>query len=524
MLFMQNERYDAIIVGAGHNGLVCANYLARKGLRTLVIERRKMVGGAAVTEELWPGIKVSTASYVCSLLDRQIIKELELAKYGFVFIGKEPQSFTPMLNGEHLFLYGDMKDTKKEISRFSRHDAKAYERYDRYLTGIVEAMDPILKQSPPDIGSMASLAKFGLLNRRLVRKAQDFVDVMSLSVKDFLDRWFESDELKASLATDGIVGAMAAPSTPGTAYILLHHVMGNIEGRGRWGYVQGGMGSVSEALAKSAKSRGVKIMTDAPVDRILVEGGRAVGVVVGKRTYRAGIIVSNAEPKRTFLEMVGEDKLGENFLWKVKNYQTRSSSFKINMLLNGLPDFECYPNKTELPEPQHKGSIYMCEDFEYMERAFDDAKYGMPSRNPVISMFIPSSVDKTLAPNGTYVAGCFVQYAPYKLKGTDWNRENSKFIKSTISTIRKYAPNIDDILVNVQGLSPVDLESRFGLTGGNIFHGDMTPDQLFFSRFSYGTPVKGLYLCGSGTHPGGGVSGLPGFNAAKYILRNIRKI
>lgn len=520
MVVNTENTYDAIIIGAGHNGLVCANYLARKGLKVVVFERREVIGGAAVTEELWPGIKASTASYVCSLLDKQIINDLDLYKHGFVFLAKEPQSFSPMLNGEHFFIYGDALRTKKEIARFSRKDAKAYDNYDKYLAGLVESINPILKQSPPDINNMFSLAKFGIKNMNLVSKIEDFVDIMSLSAKDLLDRWFESEEVKASFATDGIVGTFASPQTPGTAYVLLHHVMGNIKGRGIWGYIQGGMGGVSLALARSAEAYNVKIMTGMPIEKIIIENGKAVGVKTSKNVYRSKIIISNADPKRTFLNFVGEEHLDDTLRAKIKNYQMRASSFKINMLLDGLPNFECYPNKTETPGPQHTGTIYICEGFDYMERAFDDAKYGMPSRKPVIEISIPSSMDKTLAPKGMYVAGCFVQYAPYKLKGTDWNKEREKFVKNAISIIRKYAPNIDDIIVKTQGLSPIDLESRFGLTGGNIFHGDMTPNQLFFSRFSYKTPIKNLYLCGSGTHPGGGVSGLPGFNAAKTILED----
>ncbi len=487
----------------------------------MVFERREVIGGAAVTEELWPGVKASTASYVCSLFDKQIIKDLDLYKHGFVFLAKEPQSFSPMLNGNHFFIYGDAPRTKKEIARFSRKDAKAYDKYDKYLASLVDAINPILRQSPPDINDIFSVAKFGLKNVGLFNKIEDFTNIMSLSAKDFLDQWFESEEVKASFATDGIVGTFASPQTPGTAYVLLHNVMGNIKGRGIWGYVQGGMGGVSQALANSAEAYNVKIMTKTPIDKVIIENGVAVGVkTADKKIYRSKIIISNADPKRTFLNFVGEEHLDDVLRTKIKNYQTRASSFKINMLLDGLPNFECYPNKTDVPGPQHTGTIYICEDFDYMERAFDDAKYGMPSRNPVVEISMPSSMDKTLAPKGMYVAGCFVQYAPYKLKGTDWNKERQKFVKTAISTIRKYAPNIDDILVKVQGLSPIDLESRFGLTGGNIFHGDMTPNQLFFSRFKYKTPIKNLYLCGSGTHPGGGVSGLPGFNAAKAILKD----
>ncbi len=510
-----DEHYDAIIIGAGHNGLVCANYLARKNLKVLVLEKRHVVGGACVTEEIWPGVKVSTAAYVCSLLDKQIIDDLRLRNYGFKFLVREPPSFTPFLNGKHLFLHNDIGRTKKEISKFSEKDADAYSKYEGHISKLADAIEPLLKQAPPR--GMYELMRFGMKNRKLLKSLTGLMDFASLSAKDLLDRWFESEELKATLATDGIIGSFASPSTPGTAYVLLHHVMGNIAGRGKWGYIEGGMGSISNALARSAEEFGVKIKTNSAVEKVLVEDGKAVGVVTNGQRYKAKKIVSNAEPKLTFLEMVGEENLPEDFLQKVKNYKTEAASFKLNLLLNDLPDFEACPTKDE-PGEQHMGTIHMCEDFEYMERAFDDAKYGRTSENPVVEMCIPSSVDKTLAPSGMYVANCFVQYTPYRLSDGDWDSEKERFADRVISTIKKYAPNMDNIIVNRHALSPVDLEREYSLTGGNIFHGDMILNQLFLFRFGYQTPIKNLYLCGSGTHPGGGVTGLPGLNAAREIL------
>lgn len=517
MLSVSMDSYDAIVIGAGHNGLVCANYLARKKLRVLVIEKRGVVGGACITEELWPNVKVSTAAYVCSLLDKEIIDDLNLQKHGFRFLVREPPSFTPFLNGKYLFLHNDLEKSRKEIAKFSKRDAENYGNYESSITKLAETIEPLLKQTPPK--NMYGMLKFGLKNRKLLNSLTELMDFASLSVKDFLDRWFESEELKATLATDGIIGSFASPSTPGTAYVLLHHVMGNIAGRGKWGYVEGGMGSITNALAKSAEELGVRIKTNSSVEKILIEDGKAIGVATKDgQTYRAKRIVSNAEPKLTFLNLVGEEHLSEDFLQKVRNYKTEAASFKINLLLNGLPNFDVYPTKENKIGPHHMGTIHICEDFEYMERAFDDAKYGRASANPVVEMCIPSSVDKTLAPAGMYVASCFVQYTPYKLINSDWESEKERFVDRVISTIKKYAPNIEDIIVNKHALSPIDLEREYSLTGGNIFHGDMTLNQLFLFRFNYRTPIKNLYLCGSGTHPGGGVTGLPGYNAAKEIL------
>lgn len=513
------EDYDTIIIGAGHNGLVCANYLARKKLKVLVLEKRHVLGGACATEELWPNVKVSTAAYVCSLLDKQIIDDLNLQRHGFKFLVREPPSFTPFLDGRYLFLHNDLEKSKKEIIKFSKRDTDLYGRYKSHLTGLAETIEPLLKQAPPK--SMYEMMKFGLKNRKMLNSITELMEFASLSATDFLDRWFESEELKATLATDGIIGLLASPSTPGTAYVLLHHVMGNIAGRGKWGYVEGGMGSISVALAKSAEQFGVTIKNDVAVERILIEDKRAVGVrTEDGQIFRARRIVSNAEPKLTFLKLVGEEYLDEEFLQKVRNYKTEAAAFKINLLLDGLPNFDCYPTKDNNAGPQHTGTIHMCEGFDYMERAFDDAKYGRTSENPIVEMCIPSSVDKTLAPEGMYVASCFVQYAPYKLSNGNWEIEKGRFLDRVIQTIKRYALNIEGIIVQKHALSPLDLERDYGLTGGNIFHGDMTLNQLFLFRFKYKSPIKNLYLCGSGTHPGGGVTGLPGYNATREILND----
>ena len=510
--------YDVIVIGAGHNGLVCANYLARRKLKVLVLEKRGIVGGACVTEELWPKTKVSSAAYVCSLMDKEIIDDLNLQQHGFKFLVREPPSFTPFLDGRYLFLHNDLEKSRKEIAKFSKKDAENYSGYESSITKLAETIEPLLKQTPPK--NMYSMVRFGLKNLKMLNGLIKLIDFASISEKDFLDRWFESEELKATLATDGIIGSFASPSTPGTAYVLLHHVMGNIAGRGKWGYVEGGMGSIANTLAKSAEELGVRIATNSAVEKILVEDGKAVGVITKDgQTYRAKRIVSNAEPKLTFLNLIGQEHLPEEFVQKVRNYKTQAASFKVNFLLKDLPNFDAYQTKNGLG-PEHMGTIHMCEDFEYMERAFDDAKYGRTSERPVVEMCIPSSVDKTLAPEGMYIASCFVQYTPYKLIDSNWEQEKGKFIRRVVSTIKKYAPNIEDIIVNIHGLSPLDLETEYSLTGGNIFHGDITLNQLFLFRFNYTTPIKNLYMCGSGTHPGGGVTGLTGYNAAREILND----
>ncbi len=531
-LHRSSDSYDAIVIGAGHNGLVTANYLARKGMSVLVLEKRDVVGGACTTERPWPDypeVKSSTASYVCSMLDPKIISELNLAKYGFKFLKKDPQSFTPLLDGGHLFLYSDPEATKREIAKFSKKDAETYEEYNKFIANIGATLESTLKQSPPDM-NVSSLLRYGIKNRKVFKNALpmagDVASMFSMSVQDLLDRWFESETLKASLATDGFVGTKAAPSTPGTAYVLLHHVIGGTAG-GSWGYIEGGMGTISFALQNSLEEYGelngvrVKVLTNSPVDHIIVENGavRGVATIDGKE-FKSRIVVSNADPKVTFLSLVNQKELPEEFLRKVLDFRTSSSSYKLNLLLNGLPNFTVYPNRGNSPGPQHGGSVYMGSDtYEMMERAFDEVKYGRASSEPIVSLTIPSAVDRTLAPEGMYVAGCFVHHAPLELRGTTWEEEKSRFEDRIIGRIEQYAPNIRDIIVATHGLSPLDLQNEFSLTGGNIFHGELSLDQVFSFRFGYTTPINGLYMCGSGTHPGGGVSGLPGLNAAKEILR-----
>jgi phytoene dehydrogenase-like protein len=529
------QTFDAIIVGAGHNGLVTAGYLSRAGLRVLIVESRSLAGGACVTEEVYPGFKYSTASYLASLLQSKVIRDLEMNRFGFDVYPKDPAFFSPFPNGRYLILYSNMGRSCEEIRKFSKRDAEAYPRYEAYMDRLARFVEPLLLETPPNLtnrgfGDILKLVKTGNRVRRMpADELEGHVRVLSQSVKSFLDRWFESEELKTALATDGVIGTNAGPMSPGTAYILLHHVMGGVGGvRGLWGFVKGGMGGVTEALAASACSRGARIRTEAPVRSISILNGRARGVVLESGEDISGrIVVSNADPKRTFLKLVGEENLPAAFSSAVKAIRCEGVSMKINLALDGLPDFTCLPGA--LPAPHHKTTIHICPSIEYIERAYDESKYGQPSLRPMLEMTIPTSYDSTLAPAGKHVMNIFLQYTPYSLaKGADWHAIKEGYADRVMDLVEEYAPGFKNLVLHRQVLSPLDLEEQFGLTGGNIFHGEMALDQLFMMRpvpgwAQYRTPVKGLYLCGSGTHPGGGVMGAPGYNAACEILKDWKR-
>lgn len=531
--------YDVVIIGAGHNGLVAAAYLARAGLRVLVLERRHLVGGACVTEEIWPGYRVSTAAYLCGLLQPKIIADLELERFGYEILPKDPAFFSPFPDGRHLFVWRDDRKTEEEISRFSSHDARRYPEYEAFLERVAESVEPWLLATPPDLlhRRWADLATVGRLGLSAIRLApSDLVAalrMMTQSAADFLDAWFESPELKASLATDGVIGARGGPSTPGTAYVLFHHCMGQAAGkRGLWGFVRGGMGQLSEALASSARSRGAQIRTNAEVERILVRDGRAHGVVLaGGEEIRARVVASNADPRRTFLAMIPADALPAEFRRDVAGIRMDGVSMKINLATDGLPQFAAAPKAGRAAGgigPEHRATVHIGPSVEYIDRAWDDARAGRPSARPFAEMTIPTTYDPSLAPPGKHIISLFVQYAPYNPDGASWDEMKEAYADRVIDTIAEYAPNITDIIVHRQVLTPADLEREFALTGGDIFHGEMTPDRLFFLRpvpgwARYRTPVAGLYLCGSGAHPGGGVMGAPGHNAAREILRDWKR-
>ncbi len=524
--------YDIIIVGAGHNGLVTAAYLARAGMRVLVLERRELVGGACVTEELWPGFKVSTASYVNSLLRPEIISDLELSRYGFELLPRSPSSFTPFPDGRFLLMGPDTELTRRQVAKFSPRDADTLPRYEAMLERVADFIEPTLLRTPPNPWSfrprdLLALAGLGWRFLKLGKEGAQALEILTGAARPILDRWFESEELKIALATDAIIGAMASPSVPGTAYVLFHHVMGECNGvRGMWGYVRGGMGGISNALAAAARAHGAELRVNAPVAKILTRGGRVTGVALEDGTeFRAPRVASNADAHVTFLQLVDEGDLEPAFVSAVRDIDYSSASLKINVALSELPDFSAV-NGGDLPPHAHlRGTIHIAPTLDYMERAYDDAKYGRPSTDPILECTIPSVVDGTVAPPGRHVMSFFVQYAPYRLRNGTWDEVKDRFADRCFDILTEYAPNFKRAVIDRQVLSPLDLERRYGLTGGNIFQGAMTLPQLFFLRplpgyADYRSPIKGLYLCGAATHPGGGVMGACGYNAAREILRD----
>ncbi len=527
-------KYDLIVIGGGHNGLVTAAYLARKGLKVLVLERREVLGGACVTEEVWPGYKVSTAAYVNSLLRPEIIRDLELKRHGFEMLPRSPSSFTPFPDGRSLMLGPDKEMTRREVSKFSAKDADALPSYEAMLERVADFLEPTLMMTPPNPwslrpGNLLQLAKLGLGFLKLGHDGQKAVEILTGAATPILDRWFESEQLKVTLATDAIIGAMASPSMPGTAYVLFHHVMGECDGvRGVWGYVRGGMGGISNAIASAAREKGAEIRTNAEVVKILVKDGAAQGVALRDGTeIQATRVASGADANVTFLKLMSNGDLPADFVDAVRHIDYASASCKINIALSELPDFTALPGTA--PGPQHRGTIHISPTMEYIERAYDDAKYGRPSEHPIIEATIPSVLDDTLAPAGKYVMSMFTQYFPYKLApGLSLEAEKEKYADRCFDLMNQYAPNFKRSVIARQVLAPADLEQRFGLTGGNIMQGVMSLSSLSFMRpvpgyADYRTPVRGLYLCGAATHPGGGVMGACGYNAAREILRDCKR-
>ena len=520
--------YDAIVIGGGHNGLVHAAYLARAGRRVLVLERRHVLGGAAVTEEVFPGFHVSVCSYVVSLLRPQIIRELDLARHGFEVLPLDG-TFTPMPNGNYLWRVNDHGRTRREILRHSRLDAEAYDEYGRAMIDMARFVKPTLDRRAPDPLSLspADLRDLLRLGRRFQSMSSEsryrLVQLMTMSAADFLDQWFETDVLKATMSASGIIGTFQGVRSPGTAYVLLHHYMGEIDGAFRsWGFAKGGTGAISNAIAAAAREAGVEIRTEAPIAKILVREGRTRGVVLANGDeIEAGIVSSSVDPRLTFMRMLGEEHLPPEFVDGVSRYKFRGSSGKVNMALDGLPNFTCLPG-----EGHHlRGAISISPGIDYMERAYDDAKYGRYSRQPYIDIVIPSLTDPSIAPPGKHVMSCFVQYAPYHLAESNWDAQREAFGDTVVNTIAQYAPNFKDLILHRQVVTPLDLERDWGLSEGNIFQGELSLEQLFFLRpvpgwASYRTPVKGLYMCGSATHPGGGIMGAPGRNAAHAVLQD----
>jgi len=521
------QHYDVIVIGGGHNGLVNAAYLAKAGKKVVVLERRHVLGGAAVTEEIIPGFLFSECSYVVSLLRPEIIRELDLPRHGLEILPLDG-TFSPMPSGDYLWRVNDHAKSIRDIRRHSRLDAEAYDEFSKMMTPMCRFVKPMLSMIPPDPTTLnpKDLKQLHFLLQRFRELSSDerytLVQLMTMSSADFLDQWFETDVLKATMSASGIIGTFLGIRSPGTAYVLLHHYMGEIDGAFRsWGFSRGGTGAISNAIADAAREAGVEIRTKAPVGKILVKNGRAAGVILQSgEELSASVVSSSVDPHLTFEKFLEPSELPDDFLEGVRRYKFRGSSGKVNLALDALPNFKCFPG----PGVHLRGAISISPSMEYMERAYDDAKYGHFSRKPYIDMVIPSLTDPSVAPAGKHVLSCFVQYAPYRLAQGTWDDQKQAFGDNVINTIAEYAPNIKDIIVGRQVLTPLDLEREFGLTQGNIFQGELSLEQLFFLRpvagwAYYRTPIHNLYMCGSATHPGGGIMGANGRIASQVILK-----
>lgn len=526
-----HSTYDAIIIGAGHNGLVTAAYLARAGHKVAVMEKRALVGGCAVTEEPFPGFKFSSLAYVNSLFRPEIIRDLKLKDFGFEMLPRSPSSFTPFPNGKYLLMGPDKELTRREIAKFSAKDAEAYPKYEAMLEGMAELLEPVMNMVPltPGKSSLADYLRylrFGFGKRAQLKKEwPELMRFFGGAARNMLDHWFESDELKTTLASDAVIGVNAGPSSPGTSYVLFHHVMGECNGvRGVWGYMRGGMGGLSQSIAKSAMALGADIYNGYGVEKIIIENGRAVGVIAGGEEFRSRVVVSGATPRVTFEHLLQPGDLPAEFLASVKRISYDSASLKINLALSELPDFKACPGNA-VPGPQHMGTIHICPDMQYLEEAYADSVAGRWSRNPILECSIPTALDATLAPPGKHVMNIFTQYAPFKLShGKSWDQEKEAYADRCIEVLSEYAPNIKKAILHRQVISPLDMERDYSLTGGNILHGRLSLDQMFNMRpvpgyADYTTPIPGLFTCGSGNHPGGGVMGAPGRNAAGVVLK-----
>jgi phytoene dehydrogenase-like protein len=529
---MAAKAHDAIVIGAGHNGLVTACYLARAGLDVLVLERNDHVGGAAVSRSLYPNFTYSNCSYVCSLLRPEIMRTLELPKHGLQIIPYEG-GVTFLKGGGYLGSYDNHDALRREIARHSKRDAEAYERYSRDVMRQCKFIKPLLMREPPDPTSFAprDIMELVYLGQRFwnlgEKRMYETVRFWTMAAADFLEEYFESEIVKAHFAGSSIIGTALGPRSPGTAYVLLHHYMGDVDGTvGAWGFARGGMGSVTKALASSLQASGGSIRTDAGVHRILVRNGRTVGVALanGEEIY-APVVVSNMDVKRTFLETMEASDLPADFLKAVRNFKIRGSSGKLNIALDGLPTFPALPAGS----PNIRGDMHISQSLDEMERAYDDWKDGFWSRAPYVDMLIPTQIDPTMTPEGKHYMSVFVQYCPYRLANGDWDESKKQaFGNTVIDAIAEHSPDFKKLILHAEIRTPHDIEREVGLTEGNIFQGELTMDQLLFNRpvpgyAQYRGPVRGVYMCGSSTHPGGGVMGAPGHNAAHAILRDLKK-
>jgi len=518
--------YDAIIVGGGHNGLVAAAYLARAGKRVVVLERRDRVGGAAMSEQIFPGFTFSVFSYVVSLLRPEIIRDLDLPRHGLHVLPLE-STLTPLPNGDYLAQWNDHDRNRRELARHSLRDAEAYDEFGRLMHLMARAVKPVLGMLPPDPASLAprdlaGMWRLGKYFRGLgPERFHTLHKLLTMSAADYLDEWFETAALKGTKSASGIIGTMLGPRSPGTAYVLLHHYMGELDGVFRaWGFAKGGNGSVSAAIAAAARAAGAEIRTGAPVAHVLVANGRATGVALASgEEIRARCVISNADPRQTFLGLVGERHLPADFVDGIRRFRFRGASAKVNLALDALPDFTCLPGRGS----HHRGAISISPSVDYLERAYDAAKYGEFSPRPYMDIVIPSMIDPAMAPPGKHVMSIFAQYAPHDLAGGWTDARRDAFGDAVVDTLAEYAPNLKRAILHRQVVTPADIERVVGIAEGNIFHGELSLQQMFFLRpvpawAKYRTPIGGLWQCGSGTHPGGGVMGAPGRLAAAAVL------
>jgi len=505
---MRTPNYDAVVVGAGHNGLACAALLAKAGLSVAVFERRECLGGAAVSEHPWAGYTVSTAAYVCTLLDPWLIEELDLEGHGYHAYRKDPATFNALLDGRSLLLGSDGAANAREIAAFDKDDVDGFARLDALIRELGNALFETFSDAEPRFDSLPAPVRTALLQ----------------PVSELVESHVSTPVLQAAIATDGIIGANAGPRTPGTAYVLAHHYAGRALGvPGAWGYVRGGMGAISQALASSARSCGAEFYEGEAVRRILVRDGAAHGVALASgREFSAGVVVSNAHPRTTFLELVGPAHLDSGFSNKVREWKTTGVAVKLNLALGELPNFRCRPGTNA--QPHHRATIHVAPSIDYLQQAYEDAREGGISKAPMLECFLQTPTDPTLAPPGKHILSIFAQYYPYDRKD-GWSSAQSEAVADRIVyLIGQYAPNVPNAIEARQMLSPVDLEDRFGLIGGHIFHGELLPGQIYEDRFATRTPISNLYLCGSGAHPGGCVSGFPGKRAAHAVMTDTQKL
>jgi phytoene dehydrogenase-like protein len=526
---MSASTYDVIVLGAGHNGLVAGTYLAKAGKKVLVLERRQVIGGAAVTQEFAPGFRASTFSYVMSILHPKVIRELELDRFGLSVLPAN-DLFCPLYGEDYIVFSDDVKKTQASFARFSKKDAEIYPEFDKWLMEAVAVVRKMLFETPIDITrtdlqGLRETAGFAWRHRRIGQKFYRVVDLMTMSAYDLLSEWFESDYVKAVLAYYASIGTFAGPKTPGSAYVLMHHVMGEHEGAGGWGFVRGGMGAITQAIAQSGGRFGLEVKTERPVAKVLVENGRAVGVVTGNgEEYRAPVILSNLDAKTLFTRLVERTQIPAEFAREIDGYRTFSTAFKMNVACHQPPHYQAF-KKAEVGF-DYPTYVHVAPDIEYLERAYDDAKYGWYSARPFVTPVVPTIRDDSLAPPGKHVVNLFGGHAPHTLKGGDWTKEKPNFVRNVLATMDEFAPGWSSEIIDMQVLLAPDLEEMVGLPQGHIFHGELAPDQIFFKRpaaaaADYRTPIRGLYLCGSSAHPGGGVSGIPGHNAAREVLKDL---